>query len=79
MPIGRIQARAAIDAIRAGTTRANRREEVAALVNAGNEWLAKRDAQDAATPADFAKSKGAQFNAFVAALPDVVLAADAVP
>ena len=56
-------------------TRAQMRKYVAALVDAGNEWLAKRDAQDAAAPADFAASKQGQFNAFVDALPDVNLAA----
>lgn len=54
-------------------TRAQLRKYVAALVDAGNEWLAKRDAQDVAAPSAFASSKQAQFNTFVDELPDVAL------
>lgn len=54
-------------------TRAQLRKYVAALVDAGNEWLSKRDAQDAAAPAGFAESRQAQFKSYVDALPDVSL------
>jgi hypothetical protein len=65
-------------------TRAQKRRYVAALVTAGQEWLAKHDAQENAAAADFAASKAAQFNAFVDALPEPALdavdpLADAVP
>ena len=54
-------------------TRTQRRRYVAALVTAGQEWLARFDAQDNASAADFAASKAAQFNAFVDALPEPAL------
>lgn len=60
-----------------GSTRAQRRKYVAALVTRGQEWLARFDAQENAAPADFAASKKAQFNTFVNALPEPVL--DAAP
>ena len=51
------------------------RRQVAGLVTAGQEWLAKFDAADNAAASDFAASKPAQFTTFVDALPDPVLAA----
>ena len=57
-------------------TRAQLRKFVAATVDAGNEWLAKYDAQDSAAPKLFADSKPAQFDSFVVALPEVTLGAD---
>lgn len=54
-------------------TRAQARKYVAALADAANEWLAKRDAQDAAAAPGFAATKRAQFNSYVDALPDVTL------
>lgn len=59
-------------------TRAQRRRYVAALVDAGQEWLARRDAQDSATPTDFAASRPAQYATFVEALPEVTLGVDPV-
>lgn len=79
MGIGRQQARALLDAVKAGTTRADRRAEVAAAVDLLNEWLAKRDAQDAAAAGNFAATKKAQFSTFVDALSDPDLAPDPVP
>jgi len=49
------------------------RRFVAATVDAGNEWLAKFDAQESAAPADFAATKPALY---AAALPEPTLAAD---
>jgi hypothetical protein len=54
-------------------TRAQKRRYVAALVTAGQEWLAKHDAQENAAAADFAASKPGQFDAFVGSLPEPVL------
>jgi hypothetical protein len=54
-------------------TRAQLRKYVAALVTRGQEWLAKRDAQDASAASDFAASKAAQFSNFTDALPDPTL------
>jgi hypothetical protein len=54
-------------------TRAQLRKYVAAMVDAGNEWLNKFDAQDASAPTDFAATKASQFATFTAALPDPVL------
>lgn len=54
-------------------TRAQVRRYVAALTDAGQEWLAKRDAQDNTAAAAFAESRSAQFSSFVAALPEVQL------
>lgn len=79
MGIGRQQARALLDEVKAGTTRDTRRAEVAAAVDLLNEWLAKRDAQDSAAATDFAATKAVQFKAFVGALPDPDLAPDPVP
>lgn len=56
-----------------GTTRAQRRKYVAQMVNSGNEWLAKFDAQDNAAPSDFAASKKSQFDTFTATLADPAL------
>lgn len=81
MSIGRDQFRTVdLPALKAATAnRAALRRQVAALVTAGQEWLAKHDAQEAAAPADFAASKPAQFATFVDALPDVTVpAADPV-
>lgn len=54
-------------------TRAQRRKYVAAIVNAGNEWLAKFDAQENTAPADFAASKPSQYQTFTDALADPAL------
>ena len=54
-------------------TRTQRRTYVAAIVNAGHEWLAKFDAQDNAAPADFAASKASQYQTFTDALTDPAL------
>lgn len=51
-----------------GPTRAQLRRFVAATVDAGNEWLAKFDAQESAAPADFAATKPALYAAHLAAL-----------
>ena len=59
-----------------GPNRNQIRRFVAAIVDAGNEWLSKHDAQEAKAPADFAASKPAAFNTFVDALPPVTLGAD---
>lgn len=79
MGLGRQQARALLAAVKAGTTRAERRAEVAAAVDLLNEWLAKRYAQDTSAAADFAATKAGQFRTFVDALPDPDLAPDPVP
>lgn len=74
MGIGRQQFLTALDAIKlAATTRAVRRRQVAALVTAGQEWLAAHDAQDNTAAQAFANSKPAQFSTFVDALPEVVV------
>lgn len=52
------------------------RRFVAVLTDAGNEWLSKYDAQESAAPRQFAESKAAQFNTFVATLPAIDLAPD---
>jgi hypothetical protein len=70
MGIGRVEARAALAAIKAGTNRAHLRGQVADCIDLLNHWLAARDAQDASALAGFADDKPAQFNSFVAALPD---------
>lgn len=76
MGIGRQQFFAALAAIKANTTtRSQRRRQVAALVTAGQEWLALRDAQDAAAPADFAASKASQYATFLDALHEVTVSA----
>jgi hypothetical protein len=65
-----------VDWVNAQSTPPNRRQRrkfVASLVNAGNEWLAKFDAQENAAPVSFAASRLAQFNTFVDALPPVTL------
>lgn len=79
MGIGRQEARALLANVKAGTTRADRRAEVAAAVDVLNEWLARRDAQDASAAGDFAATKAGQFKTFVDALPDPGLAPDPVP
>lgn len=71
MGIGRAQARALVTAVKAGTTRAQMRGQMADAINLLNDWLAKRDAQDAAAHAGFAADRPAQFNTFVDALPDI--------
>jgi len=53
--------------------RAQLRRFVAAIVDAGNEWLSKHDAQEVAAPVDFAASRNAQFTTFVAGLPEVTI------
>lgn len=66
---------AALAAFRAATSpnRTQRRKYVAAIVDAGNEWLAKQDRQDADAPAGFAATRQGQFNTYVDGLPDVTL------
>lgn len=66
---------AALAAFRAATSpnRNQRRKYVAALVDAGNEWLAKHDAQEGAAPAAFAATRQGQYNTFVDGLPDIAL------
>lgn len=68
-------AAASFAAFKLATTpnRAQKRRYVAALVNWGNEWLAKFDAQDARSASDFAATKPAAFNTFTDALPESVL------
>lgn len=53
--------------------RAQLRRFVAAIVDAGNEWLSKHDAQESAAPQAFADTRTAQFNTFVATLPEVTI------
>jgi len=71
MGIGRTQARAALAAIKAGTTRATMRLQVAESIEVMQGWLIRRDAQDAAAEAGFAASRPAQFDTFVDSLPEV--------
>lgn len=75
MGIGRDQFRdVSLPAFRAATTnRRQLRRAVASLVTAGQEWLARFDAQENKAAADFAASRPGQFNTFVDALPDVTL------
>lgn len=74
MGIGRQSFFVALDTIKATVTgRAARRRQVAALVNAGQEWLARFDAQEAAAATDFAASRPAQYATFVGALPEVTI------
>lgn len=70
MGIGRQQGRACLAAIRAGTNRANARSQVADAINILQEWLAKRDVQDAESYRGFAESRPTQFDNFVDALPE---------
>jgi len=79
MGIGRQSAKDLITAVKAATTREQMRVQIGDAVNVLQEWLAKRDAQDAAAPADFAATKQAQFKAHLDSLPDIVLAPDPVP
>ena len=66
--------KAELSAFRATSpNRTQLRRFVAALTDAGQEWLSKRDAQDNAAPQAFADSKQGQFNSFLDALPDVEL------
>lgn len=55
-------------------TRAQLRKFAAAVVDAGNEWLSKFDAQEVAAPTDFAASKQAQYATFVAGIADPTIA-----
>ena len=71
MGIGRQSARDLIAAVKAVTTREQMRDQVGDAVNVLQEWLAKRDAQDVALPAEFAATKAAQFKTFTDALPDI--------
>ena len=75
MGIGRDQFRdVVLPALRAGT--ANRRQlrrAVASLVTAGQEWLARFDAQENSAERDFAASRPGQFNTFTEALPEVTV------
>jgi len=84
MSLGRDRFILDLAAIKAGT--ANRRamrRQVANLVNAANEWLAKHDAQSNAAPQLFAEDRKAAFATFEAALPEVTISAtdpdDAAP
>lgn len=70
MTIGKQQGRAALDAIKAGTTRAQRRAEVADAAQLLTDWLAKFDSQDNTAAAAFAATKTAQYKTFTDALPD---------
>ncbi|HEY1086484.1 MAG TPA: hypothetical protein VGE37_02275 [Archangium sp.] len=53
--------------------RDQKRKFLAAMSNAVNELLAKRDAQDNSAPGDFAASRQAQFKTFTDALPEPTL------
>lgn len=71
--------RSALTSFEATTpNRAQLRRFVAATVDAGNEWLAKHDAQEVATPKQFAAGRAAQFTAFMNAQPKVALDADPI-
>jgi hypothetical protein len=75
MGLGRQAFIAALPGLRTGTAnRTQLRRQVAGMVTAGQEWLAKFDAADNAAAADFAASKPAQFTTFVDALPEPTLA-----
>lgn len=77
----RVAFRSALTTFEATTpTRAQLRRFVAATVDAGNEWLAKHDAQETAAPKQFAATpaRAAQFAAFVNAQPKVALDADPI-
>lgn len=71
----RTAAMAALDADTAtnSLTKKQQRKYVAAMVDAGNEWLAKFDAQDSVAPAGFAASKQAQYDTYTAALPVIAI------
>jgi hypothetical protein len=70
MGIGRQQGRAALTAIRAGTNRANARQQVADAAAILQEWLNKRDLQDAEALSGFAISRPTQYDNFVDTLPE---------
>ncbi len=71
MGIGRVQARALIDAVRAGTSsRAQLREELVDAINLLQTKLTGLAVQLATAERDFAASKPGQFNTFVDALPE---------
>lgn len=59
--------------VSATPTRDQLRAYVAAIVDAGNEWLRKRAASDTTALAGFAVSKQAQFNTFLDGVADPVL------
>ena len=71
----RLDFSSALEVFKASTipTRAQKRRYVAALVTAGQEWLNKHDAADAAAPAEFAATKAGQFKAFTDGIADPVL------
>lgn len=84
MSLGRDQFILALAAIRTGTgNRRALRRQVANLVNAGNEWLARFDAQQNAAPQSFADSRPAALNTLLDAQPEVTIPTadpdDAVP
>jgi len=56
---------------RSGAERANIREDVAALVTAGQDWLARTDAQESGARSAFALDRPAQYKTFVESLPPV--------
>lgn len=71
MGVGRVAARAAIETIRLATNRAQMRVQMGEAIELLQGWLIRRDLQDAEALPAFAESKQAQFNTFVAALPNV--------
>jgi len=72
MGIGRIQARAALAAIKAGVAgRQKTRDQVADAASLLQDWLGKFDAQENAAIPQFIVSKQTQFDNFIDALPDV--------
>lgn len=70
MGIGKQEGRACLAAIRAGTNRANSRAQVADAIAILQEWLTKKDVQDAEAFAGFAASRPSQYDTFLAALPE---------
>jgi hypothetical protein len=74
MGIGRVQARALIDAVRTGTANRRRlREELGDAINVLQDLTAKLDVQAAGAEKAFAADRPAQFSTFLDAqpLPDV--------
>lgn len=75
MPTPRQHFRDALTDFRANRTGNNRRAliraDVAEMVTAAQEWLARNDAQENGAQAAFAADRAAQFKTFVDALPPV--------
>lgn len=66
--------RAALTTFKATSpNRAQLRRFVAAVVDAGQEWLAKTDKQEVDALAGFASSRGGQFNTYLGTLPYVTI------